>query len=331
MTGIRSGKHAARPTSVERNSYAWWQSAVAAVAAGQKIPDVPERDMACFGRYAGSLKRHGPLVGMAIYPAKDKSGIWVKLGHGDPFLLETLEQEEDFCDGRFRWIARNPVTNEAYKHWLAHGQWPNQAPQVSDRVQSNAPPEVVLRETLDELTREFDAWIASVGEIRTKDDGDKAADFKARFAEIAKEAEDNREEQKRPHIAAGKAVDDLWCPIRDGSKAAAKRAAAAAQSWLTFDRARKLREAAEAVEAGQAVKAEDLTSRAGTRGRQVSLRTTQQFTVTDRAAMAAHFNIDERFLENGPVMVAVGKIALAHIEAGIAVPGAEMRAVTSAA
>ncbi len=251
MTGIRSGKHAARPTSVERNSYAWWQSAVAAVAAGQKIPDVPERDMACFGRYAGTLKRNGPLVGMAIYPAKDKSGIWVKLGHGDPFLLETLEQEQDFCEGRFAWIARKPVTNEAYKAWVETGQWPSQAPQVSDRVQTNAPPEVVLRETLDELTREFDTWIASVGEIRTKDDGDKAADFKGRFAEIAKEAEDNREEQKRPHIDAGKAVDDLWCPIRDGSKAAAKRAAAAAQSWLTFDRARKLREAAEAVEAAK--------------------------------------------------------------------------------
>lgn len=331
MTGIRSGKHAARPTSVERNSYAWWQSAVAAVAAGQKIPDVPERDMACFGRYAGTLKRHGPLVGMAIYPAKDKSGIWVKLGHADPFLLETIEQEEDFCDVRFRWIARSPVSNEAYKHWMETGQWPNQAPQVSDRVQSNAPPEVVLRETLNELTREFDAWIESVGEIRTKDDGDKAADFKGRFAEIAKEAEELREEQKRPHVEAGRKVDGTWKPIVDDGKSAAKRAAAAAQSWLTFDRARKLREAAEAVEAGQAVKAEDLTSRAGTRGRQVSLRTTQQFTVTDRAAMAAHFNVDERFVENGPVMVAVGKIALAHIEAGIAVPGAEMRAVTSAA
>ncbi|KMO34281.1 hypothetical protein VP06_14500 [Methylobacterium aquaticum] len=284
-----------------------------------------------FGRYASRLKRNGPLIATAIYPAKDGSGIWVKFGHNDPFKLDTADKEEDFCEGKFAWFARNPVSNASYKTWMETGEWPNQAPQVSDRVQSNAPPEVMLRETLDELTREFDAWIASVGEIRTKDDGDKAADFKGRFSEIAKEAEELREEQKRPHVEAGRKVDGTWKPIVDDGKAAAKRAAAAAQSWLTFDRARKLREAAEAVEAGQAVKTEDLTSRAGTRGRQVSLRTTQQFTITDRAAMARYFNIDDRFLENGPVMVAVGKIALAHIEAGIAVPGAEMRAVTSAA
>jgi hypothetical protein len=67
------------------------------------------------------------------------------------------------------------------------------------------------------------------------DDGHaaRAASLRAKLQELAKTADKRREELKRPHLEAGRLVDDAWRPIITGARNAAGAIARAISAFET--------------------------------------------------------------------------------------------------
>jgi hypothetical protein len=102
--------------------------------------------------------------------------------------------------------------------------------QYQAAVQGNGfadePPAAALGHNLsldlaDQMKLEFEAEaeIANdllAAEITSQDIADKIAIMAARLSKIRQRADDEHTKEKRPHLEAGRAVDDRWRPLREG-------------------------------------------------------------------------------------------------------------------
>jgi hypothetical protein len=274
-------------------------------------------------------ERNGTKVGVAIWVGNDGRPV-VKVGKAAVEALTTTSREAEFCEYAFAWIAKHPVTEESYRAWLTTGVWHDDVPEAD--VDPNAPPHVVVKETIADLLRQAEAWLAEIGgEVKTQEQADKAANFADRFHELAKESETKREVEKKPHLDAGREIDARWKEITDAGKSAKKWANGLTDAFLKAERARKLAEAARAAEAGEAVRDADVKVRAGTRGRGTGLRKSEQPHVTDMTALIEHYRNDARFWKRPMVCAELGALANLDTKAGGTVPGFTIRLVESAA
>jgi hypothetical protein len=226
-------------------------------------------------------------------------------------------------------------------HWYDNDSWPEDLPDVEAQVQDrlneisehfghNAPPELVIKETVAELRAEAEKWLRDIGgEITTQEEADKAANFADRFGELEKEAEKTRVGEKEPHLKASRDTDAKWQPIVRGAQAAKKWAKALPTEFFKAELARKTKEAAAKAAQGEAIKPADIKVIAGTRGRGVSLRTTKVFRCTDFGSLLSHYLADERFKrEVAPLLAG---LAEADLKAGHTIPGAVLEDQQSAA
>lgn len=184
----------------------------------------------------------------------------------------------------------------------------------------NNPPEAVeiFKERLDRLAEN----IAAVDVIESEEQNAAAADLVNVARNLAKEADAERAELKKPHLEAGRAVDQAFKPIVDRAQDVTKplRVKMAAfikeQKRKADEEARKLREEAErkaaeaealkdddlvgdivAEEAAEAktdaavakVKAKQASQARGQGGRAMSVRTTYDVEVTDAVALVENF------------------------------------------
>jgi hypothetical protein len=197
-----------------------------------------------------------------------------------------VEADETWAERVFAGCCRRAVTEQDYRARLASGKWPDEV--AAPARNSNAEPHIQIEETIAELRSEAEAWLASIGgEIKTKADADKAGNFADRFAELDKEAEKARVEQKEPHFKAAKAVDGTWQPIVAKAKEAKRWVASLCTAYLQAEKARKVAEASAKVVEGKAVHPSDVTVKAGSRGRGVQLRTVKVGEIIDYPAFLA--------------------------------------------
>jgi hypothetical protein len=263
----------------------------------------------------------------------------VQMGHGEPFVIgHDPAVEEDFSFKTFAKCCRNAISHETYLYWLEHREWPQDqataaiAKSEAPKSNTEATPDLVLRETISELRAEAEKWLKDIGgAVTNQEQADKAADFASRFAELEKEADEARLSGRRPHLDRAEQVQKMWAPVVDAGHFAKRWAKGLSEDWLKAERARKLREAAEAAAAGKAVSVASLGVKAGTRGRAVSMRSHQEPHVTDLKALIEHYRNMPRFWESPAVLAALGAIAGADTKAGQTVPGFEFKTVESVA
>jgi hypothetical protein len=247
-----------------------------------------------------------------------------------------VEDEESFCERTFAYALRSPVSTAAYKHYLQHRSWPEDVPDVAAQVDNrlneisesmghNAPPEIVISETVKELREEAERWLKEIGgEIKTQADADKAANFADRFSELEREAERTRVAEKEPHLKASRDIDGKWQPVKKEADAAKRWAKSLSEKYLKAERARKAAEAAAKAAEGQVINPDDLKVRAGTRGRPVSLRGRKILKVTDADALWDTYARDERFRGDPDVQSALHRLAFGDLQLGQTVLGAEI-------
>lgn len=263
----------------------------------------------------------------------------VQMGHGEPFVIgNDPAAEEDFSFKTFAKCCRNAITHATYLYWLEHREWPQDQPAAAiaaseaPRSNTEATPDLVLRETIAELRAEADKWLTSIGgSVTSQEQADKAADFASRFAELEKEADEARLSGRRPHLDRAEQVQKTWAPVVDAGHYNKRWAKGLSEDWLKAEKARKLREAAEAAAAGKAVSIASLGVKAGTRGRAVSMRGRVEYRCDSYDAVFAHFKDDPRLKAHLLVVQACGQLAKAALEAGETVPGARLETVESAA
>lgn len=244
------------------------------------------------------------------------------------------------------WCAGRPISKDDAKHAFEKGSFPGDAPTIGDNSR-----DVSLAEQIKDYASQALEWLKKNG-VTTKNDSDKAANYRAELIRLSKEADTQREAEKRPHDEAAKAVQAKWKPLVDEAKGAADTIRDSLTVWMRAEDARLEAERKAKWEADQKANAEArakieaerakqmrddpiaaLTSpepelpelppppekvsvqAGGQRGRKAGLREIDVYTVTDHAAALAFFaNSDE-------VKDLISKMATRASKAGVEVPG----------
>lgn len=142
------------------------------------------------------------------------------------------------------------VTEELYRAAFDAGEWPDDPPAVAP-IGHNLP-----ESAFDRLRIEIEGEVETTAPfiekpIETQADADKCSTWARRVGLLAKQADEAREEEKAPHLAAGREVDDRWRPVITDAKDLTARLKKHVEPYLirkkreADDAARKAREEAE--------------------------------------------------------------------------------------
>jgi hypothetical protein len=231
------------------------------------------------------------------------------------------EPDEAWCERFFAWCVKHPVTEESYRLYTSTGRWADDVPEV--KRDTNAPPSVVIAETIAELHQEAKRWLAEIGgTVKTQEQADKAGNFAARFAELQKEAESARVAEKEQHLKAGREVDSRWKPISEAGGEAKRWATGLTTEFLKARRAEL--QAAAATSTSQGQPPTPVKVKAGTRGRSTHLRSYQELEYAGVSTLIAHYAQDERFMASEQVVEALERLAMVDLKAGLKVPGVSL-------
>lgn len=292
----------------------------------------------------GAIEEPTPRSG--YFKLRDKSGTWqpVAIWERDGEMVCRVGSETRDPADVWTWCAKNPVAKDAAKQAFDTGSWPGDVPTAGSN--SGA---LTLPEEIEDAATHALAWLQKTG-ITDKTAADTAANWRARLLDLGKQADKQREAEKRPHDEAAKAVQAKWKPSVETATDAANRIRDALTQWMRAEEAksraeaeakRKLVEeaAAKARAIANAAKA-DAEARnlppppepvdvplpldepvkiqaGGQRGRKTGLRTITKYVVSDYAAALAHVK------DHPDVRAAVEKVAAAQAKTGVAVPGVE--------
>ncbi len=127
---------------------------------------------------------------------------------------------EAVSDGEINklWIAcgRNAVSADAYDVRMKTGHWPDEAgSQLYDEIgkfTDNQPPPEEVHELLPYTIARIRDWFKKLGKFSTPEEIQAAADHANALRTLKGKAEKLHKEEKAPHLAICKAVDDKFLP-----------------------------------------------------------------------------------------------------------------------
>jgi hypothetical protein len=292
----------------------------------------------------GSIEEPNPRSG--YFKLRDKSGAWqpVAIWERDGELVCRVGSEMRDAADVWTWCAKNPVAKDAAKQAFETGAWPGDVPATGSNSAA-----MTLPEEIDDAATHALAWLQKNG-ITDKTAADTAANWRARLLDLSKQADKQRETEKRPHDEAAKAVQAKWKPSVETAADAANRLRDALTAWMRAEESKaraeadaKRKIAEEAAAKARAIADEAKANAAacnlppppepvdvplpfedtvriqagGQRGRKTGLRTITKYVVTDYAAALAHVK------DHPDVRAAVEKVAAQQAKAGATVPGVE--------
>ena len=266
-------------------------------------------------------------------------GIWPE----DDGIVVMRDGVQVPVDRVWPWCARNPITYEAYVAVAENGQpWPDQHEAVN-RLHNAPPPDnslESLRDAIEDLAREA-AILIDKGEAKSEEESDRAADLANAIAGYRKKADEMREAEIAPHLAAQRATNDRWRGIlamadiykqlKDSVCAPFLAKQKAAKRKAEEDARRAAEEAAKAGKPEEAaaaqLKADNLAktrTTSGSRGRAVHLHAVNVVTIVDRQAVLVFF------ADNQSITDLLQSLAEKAVNAGISVPGTKVDKVEKA-
>lgn len=202
--------------------YDWWRRAVA----GEKIggPTLPiHEDTPQQGYYRKRITSGGGFIGVAIYE------------HGDK--LVALEGKDRMVEpgNIWTWVAKYPVSYEAYIAWSDTGRWPDVAQAVENSLAHDASNSAEMTEA-EKKASEIENALGAVktyATIETDETLAQAQSARSRLLELSGQADTIREKEKAPHLEAGRKVDATWQPMVKLSKEGADKIKAAMSKYVT--------------------------------------------------------------------------------------------------
>lgn len=223
--------------SKDVDPWRWWQEALA-------HPEL-------IGGVALRIHESEPQQG--YYRVRMKGGEWEPVAI---FFIEGTETLAAYRNGKevsdinslWTWCCRNPIGYDAYEKAITGSGFadePTAAPGIGDNSGIADPADALRIEYLGEkeMAEEF-----LKTPVTTQAAADKAAIWAKKLSDITKRADEFHGIEKRPHLDAGKAVDDRWRELKDEPKALSVRlkrsidAFAAAQKEIERKRAQAARD-----------------------------------------------------------------------------------------
>jgi hypothetical protein len=177
-----------------------------------------------------------------------------------------------------------------------------------------------IRDRIERLKMEAESLIAK-GEAKSQDEADQASDLATTLGELESRCTDLHKAEKAPHLAAGRAVDGAWFPLRDIASTIKKRLKAAVVSPFLAKAEKSSQEAAaKAIAQGaSASEAAPPVVRAGSMKRATGLKWQTTANVTDWLALLTALQ------EHPDLRHEAQRIANASAKAGMALPGTEIK------
>lgn len=201
------------------NKWAWWRNAL-------KGEFGPIHDGDPQQGYYRTKSKGGEWEPVAIWQ-DDDSGEWLAYRAG----------REVRADDIWTFCCRSPVTYEAYNAALAGNGWSDEdatvAAQVKEPGIGDNSGEVDQSEKIkDQITAAL-AGLDAYKKITDDNTASKAQSLRNRLNELSGDADKKRDELKRPHLEAGKAIDKKWMPLVKEAKAGADTLRKSMGDWET--------------------------------------------------------------------------------------------------
>jgi len=203
------------------DKYEWWRIALD----GGKIggPQLPVHDgQPQCGFYRKRARKGGPFVPVAIFP------------HGDG-LVATVGTQSINPEEVWTYCCQHPVSEQAYRVALTSGMWPDE----DCHIIKEGP--LYYADDFLESIAAAEVGIGDYDVIESDKQAARAQSLRSKLLELHREADKLRQEEKAPHLAAGKAVDERW---REPIRRAKEGADTIARALSAFETARR-KEAAE--------------------------------------------------------------------------------------
>ena len=203
--------------------YTYWRNALAGTFGPVHDSD-PQ-----LGFYRKRIKRAGAYVPVAIWEQDTK-------------IIALVDGQQADAAEIWSFVCQYPISEEHYHARVKTGKWHDEDDAVTEslahRTDTNNPPTdeaELLQEQIDAAT----AGAGNYAEITDDETAAKAQALRSRLLELSGNADRLREDKKRPHLEAGKAIDTKFMPLVK----AAKNAADAIRAALGAHETRKAREA----------------------------------------------------------------------------------------
>lgn len=277
--------------------YSFWKASLA----GER-PEI-HVDRPQLGLYKARRRKDGPMLPVVIWADKETGEIKARWGRdvGDPAKVWT------YC-------ADKPITKADYEHYQSAGMFPGEIAPIGHNALS-------LADEIADAVEQAQAWLAR-NAIADKVTADTASNMRERLRKLAKKADDEREEKRRPHREAADAIQQEYLPLIESAKGAANALGGQLAKYLAEEDAKAKAEHAAKIKAADAYTDVGPTpppkvQAGGQAGRKTGLKTVTKFRVIDAAAML------EAVKDHEEVLAAAQKVAFARMRTGVQVPGVE--------
>lgn len=285
----------------DNNEWTWWQDALS----GRHMPIDVNDPQTGYYRTRGRGGRYMPVA------------FWRDGAGSLRCRVDNLDVLPERAVELWPFASKNPVSFEDYTARIETGKWPGEHEAVINHNQ--APPEnsvEAIAERIEDLAREA-AKLIETGAAQSESVADQASDLANTLGELETKADKLRVAEKEPHIAAGRAVDGKWNPLRDKAAEFKRRLKLVVITpFLTRKRDEAMKANVAAVATG--VAPETLPQQrvtAGSSKRATALRTHVSAEVENWDALLAHLK------EHPEIREAAQRIANASAKAGFALPG----------
>ena len=274
------------------NDWALWQSLLA-----NKGSPKPDSEIS-----AGFWRLPNGLAGTALPVATwNDDGFWLASING----ADAIDKDCGSAWSEFlakTWPKLTAAEHDDYLAALDTGAWPDGTPIKKDRgaMGDNTPPEGSVDALLAEAAGHLESArnLVRAGAAKTEDDADVASNFAKTLTETRAKVEEAHKVEKKPHLDAGRLVDNQFLPVVDSLKQAAATIKASVINPFQVEQRRlqqevidrKRQEAEAAAAAGREAEPpppEDAKVSSGSRGRKTSLVARRFAEITDHEAFAA--------------------------------------------
>lgn len=227
-----------------KDQFKWWRSALEAYQKGMISNFIQASESHIAGNimpgFYRTRSKDGLMMAVAFWFPEGSASLRCAIdGEIRPVNAKMVE--------RFRYVAQNPVPRDKYGDYIRTKKWWDQDDTVHEQQQAAANESAGLghnkpdteENPLDLLRREIDIakeGVKSYATITSDEQLARAQTLRSLLLNHKGKADGLREDEKRPHLRAGRAVDEKWQPLVKDAEEAAKTIVAAMNAYATQKR-----------------------------------------------------------------------------------------------
>jgi cell division septum initiation protein DivIVA len=210
------------------------------------------------------MKAGGNYFAVVLVPAEDFKLVEATSGYQRPDRLVCVtrpgDRAPDSVNAAWLRLARHPIPEDVCQHYFEHGTWPGAAAATAEpeapESGTAAPPapaeggpghnsgDILQRATAH--AQHVAEWAERNAQILTQTQADACGNLLSDTRTLATQVDAARTLEKKPHLDAGRAVDDKYRPFLQALEIELKKLRNLAAAWKDAEDARIERERAEA-------------------------------------------------------------------------------------